>query len=533
MNNKRVLMVAAENDGLQGCKVGGIGDVVRDVPPVLAGLGWVVDVVTPSYGFLHRTPGATLLTTLNFSFAGAPFSVGLYLVPGRQPLEGVRHMVVDHALFYNPRDGRPTIYHDDPPQDPFATDATKSALLCQAVAEALIQGAMDAPRCIHCHDWHAAFLLILRRYHETYRALQIIPTAHTVHNLALQGVRPLAGHASSLASWFPGLQPSEALADPRWPDCVNPMAAGIRLADRVHLVSPTYAREVLEPSDPPRYYGGEGLEQDLVQARRGGRLWGILNGCEYPAAGAQTEDQKLTRTELLRLLKAELLGWISRAAGVSPAHIIALERINQLLTSEDHAGIVITSVGRVVEQKMLLLRASGSDGVCGLDGILGPAAAGRGLLILLGTGDKQYEDFLLQQSAHSPNFLFLRGYSEVCAEALYANGDLFVMPSSFEPCGISQMLSMRNGQPCVVHGVGGLRDTVTEGEDGFVFEGDSVEQQVRGLAAACGRAVELFTNHKDRWEALRSCAAGRRFEWTDSVKQYIDKLYLAVPEGAV
>src|SRR5436853_7172566 len=124
---RRVLMVAAENDELPGGKVGGIGDVVRDVPPALAEQGWQVDVVTPSYGFLQRLPGATRLGQLAFTFAGRPDQALLYAVPGKHPRPGSRHLVVDHPSFLALLDGQPQIYVNDPPGNPFAADATKFA----------------------------------------------------------------------------------------------------------------------------------------------------------------------------------------------------------------------------------------------------------------------------------------------------------------------------------------------------------------------------------------------------------------------
>ncbi len=136
---------------------------------------------------------------------------------------------------------------------------------------------------IHLHDWHAALLLVLRRYHPAYQRLQQIHCAYTIHNLALQGIRPLLGHASSLAAWYPGLAyESAVLADPRWSNCINLMAVGIRLADAVHAVSPSYAEEILRPSAVTAhgYYVGEGLEIDLRKTQAEGRVFGILDGCE-------------------------------------------------------------------------------------------------------------------------------------------------------------------------------------------------------------------------------------------------------------
>ena len=514
---KSVLMVASENDGIPNCKVGGIGDVLRDVPPALARHDYKVAVVTPSYGLLHAVAGAEVINgEISCAFGNVPSTAALYRVPGKVPHPGVTHFVIDHPTFSQ------RIYTNDPPERPFASDATKYARFCLAVAEAIRMGLFPQLDVLHLHDWHSAFLLILRRYHPTYRTpLQGIPTAYTIHNLALQGIRPFQGDAeSSLMAWYPGLPMAPDLADPRWPDCVNPMAVGIRFADTVHTVSPSYAEEILRPSAPPDFFGGEGLEADLQQARSTHRLVGILNGCDYPAERAAKLP---THLDFLQHLRASVLGWIA-TDGVSAAHAIALERLRDLSAAADPPQIILTSVSRVVDQKMLLLRAAGSDGVSGLDHLL--RTLGRhGIYVLLGTGDPDYEQFLTAMSARHTNFVFLNGFSNASASALYAQGDLFMMPSSFEPCGISQMLAMRDAQPCLVHAVGGLRDTVIPDVNGFTFEGETLQAQVDALLVTFRRAMEIKTTNGPRWQSIVDQAARARFHWGDTAEHYIAQLY--------
>jgi len=278
-----ILIIAAENDALPGGKVGGIGDVVRDIPKALAKRGSTISVLTPAYGALNELPGAEKMTRLKVSFGGVAETLELYRVAGRETLANVHHYVIEHPLFSTC--GKGQIYCDDLAERPFATDAIKFALFCKAAASAIVKTAFGKIDVIHLHDWHAAFLLILRRYDPVYKALKRIRCVFTIHNLALQGIRPFAGDDSSLQQWYPDLKYKTAqLADPRWPDCVNPMAVGIRLADAVHTVSPSYAEEILRPSEVAELgqYGGEGLEKDLRAAQTGNRLFGILNGCEYP-----------------------------------------------------------------------------------------------------------------------------------------------------------------------------------------------------------------------------------------------------------
>ena len=151
--------------------------------------------------------------------------------------------------------------------------------------------------------------------------------------------------------------------------------------------------------------------------------------------------------------------------------------------------------------------------------------ADKGLLILLGSGDAQYQNFLLELAGENSNFIFLQGYSDTLSHALYQSGDLFLMPSSFEPCGISQMLAMRAGQPCIVHGVGGLNDTVIDGVSGFVFRGDSDREQGLSLIKRFNDALTLSVEEPKKFSSTAKAAARARFTWASVAEQYLEKLY--------
>lgn len=525
----RILMVAAENDALRPArlghrtvtgKVGGIGDVVRDASSALSALDCELIVVTPGYGVFGHQPAARELSTVHADFGGAPEAVQVYRVPARQERDRLHNLVLEHPLFGIC--GKGNIYCDDPPNRPFARDATKYALFCAAVAESVARGAFGELDVVHLHDWHAALLLALRRFHPRYRVLRDIHCVYTVHNLAIQGVRPLTGDPSSLESWYPGLDyDSAALCDPRWLDCVNPMAAGIRLADAVHAVSPTYASEILEPSAVAErgYYGGEGLENELRTARKEGRLFGILNGCEYPSAPVSSAS---TWSELVTVMRDQALRWLCLEETVTGAHLLCQRRLDAL--SAERPGVVVTSVGRITDQKLRILLQATRDGDSALECMLTELGRG-GVLLLLGSGDADLERQVTAIAVNSPNLVFLHGYSDAVAQALYAQGDLFLMPSSFEPCGISQMLAMRAGQPCLVHCVGGLKDTVTEGETGFAFVGDDLTHQADALVAAFRRALSVHREQPERWQAIRDAASAARFRWTDAVEEYMGELY--------
>jgi starch synthase len=522
-----ILMVAAENDGIPRCKVGGIGDVIRDIPAALADQGCKTSIVTPSYGFLHELAGATRVGTISFDFAGNRDEAVLYRVkPRTEAAARSVHYVIDHPLLlhYNAEKEQYDIYSNDPLGRPFATDATKFACFCAATAAAIQQNLFGPLDILHLHDWHAAFLLLLREYDPDCAALKKLRTVYTIHNLALQGIRPLHGDRSSLESWYPDIRfgdeiPGE-LRDPRWTDCLNPMAIGIRLANAVHTVSPSYAEEILEPSRPPQFFGGEGLDRDLQRAMAEGRLHGILNGCEYPA----NRPAKSGIKELLSIIQSDAARWASKKTALSFTDFTAFRTLEKLQAARSKPSFIAVSISRVVDQKMLLLKAPGSDGKTGLEKIL-KSIGPKGLYILLGTGDRDTEIFLTEAAATHSNFLFLNSYANKAAEALYASGDLFLMPSSFEPCGIGQMLAMREGQPCLVHRTGGLRDTVQPGINGFGFEGATLHAQVDAMAAALDAALKLHKENPDGWEKIREAAAAARFLWAGSAKQYIDRLY--------
>ena len=512
----RILMVAAENDGIEHCKVGGIGDVVRDTPRALAAMGVETVVATPSHG---RLRSKTKIWQSPFLIADAPIEV--FEMPARRPDARIRHLSIHHPSLASPG-GK--IYYDDPKDRPFSSDASKFASFSRAVALAIQAGVFGKVDCLHLHDWHTAFLLILRKYHPVFRPLQSIRAAYTIHNLSLQGVRPFLGEESSLRSWYLDLDFSWAhlhsnrevlgdLADPRWPHCVNPMAAGIRLADAVHAVSPSYAEEILQPSDPANgFFGGEGLEGALMDARP--RLFGILNGCDYPEARV---GPTMDRAELFNLFRDQAAQWLS-------PHLLAYHRLTETKPAKLAPKVLLTTVTRVVAQKLRLLREPTSSGQPALEAILSFLGK-RGLYVLEGTGAPEYEAFLSSMSARHPNFVFLNGYSEEVGSALYANGDIFIMPSSFEPCGISQMLALRDGQPCVVHSVGGLRDTIQDGVNGFAFTGRTSREQADNFVAACKKAIELKLDRPEEWKTIQDKARASRFLWKDSVEQYLAKLY--------
>jgi len=521
----KILMAAAENDALPRGKVGGIGDVVRDIPLALAKICQEVDVVMPGYGSFSKLSGAQHITSLDVMFGGQLQSVDIFKIslehsPNKSSNK-VTQWVIEHPIFAIGGIGE--IYCDDPSDRPFASDATKFALFSAAVAKAIISDVFGTIDVIHLHDWHTAMVSVLRAYDPEYQQLKAIKTVYTIHNLALQGIRPIDGDESSLKAWFPYLPfDDNQINDPRYHNCYNPMRSGINLSDKVHAVSPTYAKEILSPSNVEHgYFGGEGLENDLRYAADKGRLHGILNGCEYH----DKVNVRLDFNDLMKLSEKEVIKWIADKPLADNAHLISITRIKQLADKKHKKQpLVLTSIGRITDQKVRLFQQVMPNGETALEHLL-KILSDDGVFILLGSGDNKLEGFLTHIASTKSNFIFLKGYSEPLSESMYKSGDLFLMPSSFEPCGISQMLSMRAGQPCLAHSVGGLSDTIIHNQNGFTFNGDTPLQQAENMLSCFQSVLDKKQRKPKYWDTISTNALQSRYLWSDVANDYIKYLY--------
>lgn len=524
-NKMNILMAAAENDALPGGKVGGIADVVRDIPLALAAEGQTVNVVMPGYGSLSQHLAAEHVTHITLNFAGHTERLEVFKFSLENSHNNVTQWIIEHPLFACGGEGQ--IYCNDPDDRPFASDASKFALFSAAVAKAITSEVFGKLDVLHLHDWHTAIIAILRAYDPEYQALQAIKTVYTIHNLALQGIRPIDGDESSLSAWFPNLfYDYDKIGDPRYHHCVNPMRSGINLSDRVHAVSPTYAKEILCPSHTEfGYFGGEGLENDLRNVADAGKLYGILNGCEYP----DNNQAALALIDLLHVCEAQVMEWLANKPLLDIAHLTAATRIQQLLakttSSTSSAPVMVcTSVGRITDQKVRLFQQVLSTGETALERLL-TLMPDDAIFILLGSGDTKLEKYLTDVASVHSNFIFLKGYSQHLSDTLYSSGDLFLMPSSFEPCGISQMLSMRAGQPCLAHSVGGLTDTIVHDFNGFTFKGDNPDQQAENMLDCLKYVIEVKNNSPENWHNIGKNASQARFLWKDVARDYLKYLY--------
>ena len=513
-----IWLVAAENGALKGGKVGGIADVIRDLPEALAVLGHQVTVITPAYGIFNTLPQARHIDDLSVPFGGTQHRVQLWQIP-LATKSSVKCMAIEYPLL-SPK-GAGVIYHDDGAASPYAVDASRFAFFCAATV-AYVEQCDNPPDVLHLHDWHLGLVLVLRHYDDSLHCTRRLRIVFTIHNLAFQGIRPLHNHRSSFARWFPRLRyEKKQISDPRYPDCVNPMAAAIRLADKINTVSPTYAREILQPNDRQRgFNGGEGLEADLCAAAAQNRLVGILNGCCYAPACRECGQPQADWSHLLQIIGDE--------KQLLPGNPLVPQTLQQLPSTRP--ATLLVSIGRIGAQKVSLLLQPTRQHRCALEMILHQHSQTM-CFIMLGSGDRNIEKQLRQIAAKHQNFLFLNGYSESVSDWLYWLGDLFLMPSSFEPCGISQMLAMRAGQPCVVHAVGGLKDTVIDGVDGFVFNGKTARDQAENFILSVNRALHIKSADQQRWQNIRQHAASVRFSWETAAVRYLSDLYEFTSDG--
>ncbi|MEO0571271.1 MAG: glycogen/starch synthase [Bacteroidota bacterium] len=508
---KNFLFAAAENDAIPHCKAGGMGDVVRDVPRQISERGDKTHVVVPSYGRLHQN--GTFVTTLKFGLRGTDYTVELYEVDGKKKIKNIKHYVIHHPEIEAGSIAH--IYHDDP-EEPFFTDFIKYVIFCTAVAEAIKQGAFGVLDVVHLHDWHSSLLLFLRDYHPAYKNLKKIRFVYSIHNLAIQGIRPFTDNYASIQNWFPGVTIDyQKLMDYRYQDCINLMAVGIRLSDAVHTVSPSYKKDVMLPSSPPEFIGGEGLEDDLKQADKEGRLFGILNGCNYKGINAEAKG------EIYRNTVKALFRWLQDEDKKYKADFLAHTGEKIMKYVGNRPKFIVSSVARLTEQKFYFFKRSPEAFVQ----ILKKIEKVQGIFMLLGTGAPEYEELFRKISYENKNFIFTNGQSESLIDSMYLESDLYFMPSLFEPCGISQMLSMRNGNPCLVHHTGGLIDTVEHLKTGFAFDGKTYDKKIQNMLKAFDVALDVFQNDEAAWKKIQDAAKRKRFTWKKSVDAYYEQLY--------
>ena len=526
-----VLMAAAECRGV--AKVGGLADVVFDLSIRLAAQHDVL-VVLPLYASLPPAGPSEICFEFPVRFEGALVSARLH----RTRVDGLSVFLIEAEPFSG--DGG-TVYVDSGKRGkgPFEDDARRFAFYCAAVWELVKHHEpFSQTQILHCHDWHTGLLPLFVRLEGLQERFR---TLFTIHNLDYQGTRPFDeayAPGASWRQWFPdrwdslvksGLQ--ELVADPHAELCFNPLRCAIRCSDAVNTVSPTYAREITKPDRPAgNFLGGRGLEADLALRHTEGRLWGILNGLDYeifdperldPPFRSSAPDLLDIRQTHRRQLWQELPQDIEQLASKHGKRFGNAARVRHHLSSFLIAARdlpLTVCVTRAVSQKLGLFTEDWRPGLSMMKAFLERGTA----LLVVGTGELEDK---LEPLNDEPAALFLQVFDAPFATKLYAAGELFLMPSDFEPCGISQLMALRYGCLPIVHDRGGLHDTVLAGKTGFVFQGRTRKLAKEAFLQSASEAVSAVKS--PGYGTMVRQAMEQRFEWTKSVQDY-ELIYLKI-----
>lgn len=470
----RVVMVSAEMHPY--AVTGGLGSVVGSLSRALAGRGVETSVVMPMYeaGAAASQPGSTLAGTLP---AGGGESFDLH--EARDSDGPVRLLLVRCPARFA-RDG----LYGPTPGEAYEDNADRFAFLCRAAASLLSSPFCDGTDVVHCHDWHAA---LVPAYLPGGPA-----TVLTIHNLAYQGNFPVEDYP---VTGLPGSLLVPGVLE-FWGG-FSFMKAGIVLSNAVTTVSPTYAREILTAE--------QGMGLDGVLRSRSTPPDGILNGIDYGEWDPAGDAEIASRFDAGRLSSRRL----------------CVEDLREGLGLDPGSGsMLVGMVGRLTYQKGVDLLIDSLDRIAAL-----PIQ-----LAVLGSGESRLESALLGASARYPGRMAVRtAFDVTLARKIYAGSDCFLMPSLFEPCGISQMIAMRYGSVPIVRRTGGLADTVLEAGpgsgNGFLFDRPEPDD----LVGAVERAVSWFSNrHAWTWMVRRAMAADN--SWDRRVEDYLG-LYRRVVGG--
>ena len=466
----KVLAVASELHPL--VKTGGLADVVGALPGALGALGVEVRTLLPGYpAVMVKLTGAEPVLELADLFGG-PARV---LMAKAAALD---LLVLDAPHLYN-RPGNPYL-------SPDGTDWTDNALRYAALAAVAAQIGRSAipgfvPDLVHCHDWQAGLVPALLRFGGGPKSV------FTVHNLAFQGHFPVGVFASlGLPAHAFGIDGVEYFGG------VGYLKAGLRCADALTTVSPSYAREICTEED------GMGLG-GLLATRRAD-LHGIVNGIDT-AAWNPAKDPVITQSYTVKTLER-------RAANRR-----ALEQRFDLAPSD---GLLYIVVSRLTLQKGMDLVAAAADTI----------VTSGARLAVLGAGDAVLERALSAAAAAYPGRIgVITGYDEQLSHQMQAGADAILIPSRFEPCGLTQLYGLRYGCVPVVARVGGLADTVIDANDAAVSARVATGVQFApvtqdGLEAALERTSALFAN-RPLWRALQVAGMAADLSWTRSAERYV------------
>lgn len=481
-SRRKLRVLFATSEATPFAKTGGLGDVGGSLPQALKEAGVRVSVIMPKYSTIPAEYLEKLEHVADFYM---PLS-------WRNVFCGIEKLVHDGIDFYFV-DNEDYFYRDQPYG--YFDDGERFAFFAKAIVEAIEYVPELECDILHCNDWQTAMApVFLREFYQGDGRHENIRTVFTVHNVKFQGQ-----YSDFVLGDILGLEDIPAAASQLRcdKDSINYMKGALCYSDFLTTVSPTYAEELKMP------FFGEGLDGEF--RRRADIVRGVLNGIDLrewnPAddphiPAAFSVGDMAGKAECKRALQEEL--------GLP----------------QDPERPVVGLVSRLTAQKGMDLVNYAMD-----------ALVERGFhVVVLGTGDRNYEDSMRYFEWRYPEavracILFDNDF----AHRVYAGSDLFLMPSQFEPCGLSQMISMRYGTLPVVRETGGLADSVTAynqftGEgNGFSFANFNADE----MAGTLMMAADLFENDRATWDKLVEQAMETDFSWARSAQQYLD-IYFAL-----
>lgn len=485
-SSKKMQIVFASAECAPFVKTGGLGDVAGSLPAALVRAGAEVIVMVPKYATIKAEYKAQME-----HFSDFYVSLGWrneYCGLEKLEHDGVTYMFVDNERYF----ARDYPYG-------FFDDGERFAFFSKAITESL-QHLPSGFECdiLHCNDWQTALApVFLREFYQGLPLYDRVKTVFSIHNVAFQGQ-----FSDTVMEDILGVAHIPAAASQlRCDACsINYMLGALRYADAITTVSPTYASEIQTPEF------GEGL--DGVLRERSYALQGILNGIDVAGFDPAT-DKRIAANYT-----------VDDRAGKAVCKAKLQEELGLEVRDDRPLMVMVT---RLTRQKGLDLV------MYALDRIL----AGGVQVAVLGTGDRDYEDGLRYFQDKYPGTMAARiEFDPALSQRMYAAADMFLMPSKFEPCGLSQIIAMRYGTLPIVRETGGLKDTVipynefTGEGTGFSFSNFNGDE----MGDAVFRAARLFWDNRAAWNQLVTQAMSQDFSWTRSADKYLDLYFFMHPE---
>lgn len=485
-SSKKMQIVFASAECAPFVKTGGLGDVAGSLPAALVRAGAEVIVMVPKYATIKDEYKAQMEHFSDFyvSLGWRNEYCGLEKLEN----DGVTYMFIDNERYF----ARDYPYG-------FFDDGERFAFFSKAITESL-QHLPAGFECdiLHCNDWQTALApVFLREFYQGLPLYDRVKTVFSIHNVAFQGQ-----FSDTVMEDILGVAHIPAAASQlRCDACsINYMLGALRYADAITTVSPTYANEIQTPEF------GEGL--DGVLRERSYALQGILNGIDVTGFDPAT-DKRIAANYT-----------VEDRSGKAVCKAKLQEELGLEVRDDRPLMVMVTR----------LTRQKGMDLVMyALDRIL----AGGVQVAVLGTGDRDYEDGLRYFQDKYPGTMAARiEFDPALSQRMYAAADMFLMPSKFEPCGLSQIIAMRYGTLPIVRETGGLKDTVqpynefTGEGTGFSFTNFNGDE----MGDAVFRAARLFWDNRDAWNKLVTQAMSQDFSWTRSADKYLDLYFFMHPE---